>query len=1274
MGDPGGNEPVPFSNATADALIAALRDAASDVEGQSGSRSSLVATATTEFRGLFSELFSANAVTAAQGARDLVARLREVADFAGELKQAAEQENDRRRRAREWQQRQDDRNAAEEVWDDLFGGEEMPREQAEPAPQLRSQVLTVGSRETPAPGAGGGGGGGTSSAMPDDLRSFATGSAALDAELEGRPAALSGKLADFSAECRWGTIEAGGVVAGFTTWLGDNATDVTWAGTVAAAFESAGGSGVVSTISDSALAAALQAAGVQGQRDDLVVPPAQGWGAPPTTGFTMDPVNTTTGNFLETEVDLAFAGGSSTLGVSRTYNSLDRRVGLFGPGWASVLETRLELDDEGATVTQADGRQVAFPRLGDGWDRAVGENRWLTAEGSVLVVRDAAGGRWSFTPSGAWLSTEGGPGMAVRVTRDAEGLPVRLTHERGRWIDLEYVEGRVAVLRGSDGRRVEYAYDDARRLVGVTSEVGTRRYDWDDAGLVSTVTSASGVVEARNAYDDQGRVTTQVSPHGRTVRFAYLPGRVTAVSDVDGTRSNTYVADPRGRLVAVVDADERRQSMSYDAHGNLVSVVERDGSVTVHGYDDRGRKVRTVTPTGADLTWGWDDLDRVTTVVTGSGAVVRYEYHGDDRDPSAIVDPEGGRTELVRRDGLLERATDPTGVTVRCEHDEHGDLIATTNAVGDVARLERDVAGRVTAAVSPSGARTSYAYDGAGQLASRRDPDGATWRFEHGLGGRLTAIVDPLGARTEMEPGPHGEVVSTTDPLGRVITRSFDDQGDVTGLALPDGTEWRFAHDALSRLRSVTDPAGSEWTREYDVTGALAAVVDPTGVRQEARHDRHEGTSTLRDAFDTTTVRFDELGRPVSRSSVDGSAELTTYDLCGRPVELVDGEGGLTRLERDAAGRVVGVVSPTGARTAYEYDSCGRPSASVDPLGARTTLAYDSDSRVVARTLPTGEVERISYDAVGRVTSRRVPGQGTARYGYDAAGRLTSSQDARHGRRRFRWDAAGQLVEAVNGLGGVTRYDYDVRGRVVAITDPLGGVTRRQYDERDKVTAVTDPLGRTTSAEYDAAGRQLVQRDPDGHVTEWLLDEVGREVGTVVDGRRLSTVDRDPFSRTVIVTDHTRPDGIDVEHELRYDRRGALVHRARGDQAISWEHDADGRRTARVDPDGTRTAYRRDAAGRVVSVSRAGVESTVSYDAAGRVVGSTTGDLLQSWRYVDGDLVEHTGTSPDGARTTRILRDESGRITRIDAPEGAVEYDHDDACQLTALRRGNANG
>ena len=1275
MTDPHGNEPVEFDDATAEALISALSTTASSVESQSGPRSSYKTTGLAEFRGHFAELFDQNGTTAAIGARDLVSTMRTVSGWVQTMQAAAKRENDRRRRAREFDERQANRNLVERWHDDWFGGEKAPTEQAEPKPTFSDPTVSVGSRQTPNPGSGGGGGGGTSSAKPEDLRSFATGSSQLNADLSGKPGALRGKFEDFAAKCHWGTISSSGLVSGFEKWLSDNDQDVTWANTVADAFAAAGGEGSVSTVSDAALGAALQAAGVSATRSALAFEPPTAYGAQPTTGFSMDPVNTTTGNFVEPETDLTFLPASAGLAVTRMYNSLDQRVGLFGPGWASILETRLLLDDDGASLVEADGRQIRFPRSGAGWGRGVGENRWLAAEDDLLVVRDNTGVRIDFTPAGIWVGQSAGPGTAVHVDRDADDLPVRLRHERGRSVDVEYVAGRVAVLRASDGRRVEYGYDDRLRLVSVTAATGTRRYGWNEDDLVVTVTNAAGVVEADNTYDADRRVVEQRSPHGRRVRFAYLPGRVTAISDDDGSRSNAWIADPKGRLVGVIDSDDQRQSMSYDPHGNLVSSTARDGSVAVHAYDARGRRVRTVTPSGADVTTGYDEHDRVTTVVAESGAVTTFAYQGEDRDPSVITDPLGGRTELTWQDGLLVRAVDPTGVTFTLTHDAHGELASVTNTAGDTTRIERDVLGQVTAVASPSGARTEYRYDAAGNVVARQDPDGAVWRSEYDPAGRVTAQVDPTGARTTIAYGPDGEVAAVTDALGRVTSQTHDDQGNTASVTLPDGASWSFAHDALSRLRAVTDPTGARWLREYSVDGALTATVDPTGVRQESSADPSTGVQTLRDAFSTSAVRFDEFGRPVERTSDATGAELVTYDAAGNPVELVDGEGGLTRLERDLAGRVVALTTPSGARSTYEYDACGRPAAAVDPLGARTTLAHDAESRVVARTLPTGEVERTEYDAVGRVVTRSTPGSGTTRYRWDTAGRLVSVQDARFGRRRFRHDAAGQVTEVVDGLGGVTRYEYDTRGRVVTVTDPTGAITRRAYDAADRLVAETDPLGRTSTIEYDAAGRPVRQTGRDGRVVVWSYDAAGRRQRLEVDGTLQGEVSHDPVGRRIIVTDHTRGPGRTLDHELQYDRRGLLVRRARGDQAVAWEYDADGLRAARTDPDGTRSEMRRDAAGRLVAVERDGRPAgTFSYDAVGRVVESGSGDLVQHWTYRAGALVAHTATTPDGVSETTVERDDDDRISAISGADGRVTYRHDAAGQLVSALDDDGRG
>ncbi|UWX97481.1 DUF6531 domain-containing protein [Arthrobacter zhaoxinii] len=1206
----------------------------------------------------------------------------------------AHEEDDRRRKANDWLRDYKSRTPIEKWWDDLWDLD-IPDMNPGPRPTFTEYAPVVTPREIPQEGDGGVTGGGTSSARPDALRSFADSSRALDADLVFSAEILRGNLSQFESNCSWATLHADGLVTAFKDYLSANENDVQWAIRLADAFAAAGGESAVSTVSDAALSAALASAGVAENRQDLSFVPPRASGAAPTTGFANDPVNTATGNFIEPETDLALAGAASGLVLSRMYNSLPSGLetpGVFGPGWASILDQHLIISDEGCRWVMADGRAVDFPREGAAWARAIGESYWLTSEvgtaagfsdlevlpegaGEILVVRDNQGAWWAYSQAGVWLGAGSGPGQTVSVAREdtangaGTGPVARISHARGRFLEVDYVDGLVALVRSSDGRRVEYGYDDGR-LASVSTGTGTRRYRWNDQGLIDAVYDEAGVLEAENTYDEQGRVIRQVTQHGRRIRFAYLPGRVTVVSDEDGTKSNSWIADRKGRLVGVLDSHDQRQSLAYDGHGNLVSSTERDGSVTVHAYDERGRRIRTVTPEGADLTYGWDGQDRITTVVTESGSVVTYEYaDGISRNPSAIVDPLGGRTEMEWQDGLLICVTDPTGVTVTFDYDSFGDLAAAGNAVGDTAKILRDQAGRPIAAISPSGAVTRFVYNAAGLLVRREDPDGAVWSFEHDSAGRTTASVAPDGGRTELEYATNGELVLTVDPLGRSVERVFDELGNITAAILPDGARWGFTHDSLSRLVGITDPAGHDWVREYDKIGNLTAVVDPTGVRTEAITDRKAGTATLADAFASTTYSFDEYGRPIRFEDADGSAELVTYDAAGRPAELVDGEGGLTVLGRDLAGKITSVTSPSGAVTRYEYDICGRPWKTIDPMGAVTELVYDVDQRVVARTSPTGEVETFEYDACGRLLLARTPGNGAARYGYDKAGRLSFSQDSWYGTRRFKYNLAGEMVESINGVGGRTQFEYDIRGRLVRITDPVGKVITRTYSETDQIEAVTDPLGRVSTATYDPAGRQLSASDSDGNTTTWTYDRAGRKATTSRNGKLIASVDRDVRSRRVVVTDYTGSDGLAVEHDLGFNRRGQLTSRTRGGRGLSWEYDSDGNRTGFTDANGTTTTYTRDAAGRVRAVNspRLG-EAVFTHDAAGRLTAVTAGDLVQEWVYRDGYLSEHTRTdrSAQGAAdTTLVGRDEDGRIIGLTRAGAVTRYTYDGAGQLS---------
>ncbi|MDR0991132.1 MAG: DUF6531 domain-containing protein [Propionibacteriaceae bacterium] len=1253
-------EDVRFNHEAATTLATACRNAASTLDQQAGSRASLVTAALTEFRGYFAELFTDNADIERSDRGEVAQALRAVATAVEALAREATSEQERRQAARAWKQRRDERNALDHIHDFFMGEEEPPRGPAPQPVENPSQPVTR-PRQSPSPGSGGVAG--LTSADPADLRSFATGSAGLNDAIRSLPGQLRNWCSAFVDGCGWGTLNADAVWVGFTKYIEANDLDVTWANTVASAFEAAGGQGL-STLPDVALMAALATLGVAASRADLTIEMPQVLGAPPTTGYVNDPVNSATGNFIEPEVDLGFAGGCGSLQFSRMYNSVSPLVGAFGTGWSSWAESGLVVTDEQASWVRPDGRHTIFPRLGDGWERALGESFWLARDEDGLVVSDNAAGRWVFTAGGRLESVSRGAGTKVDLLYEQDRL-IGLVHERGRSIEVVWSGERVSALVASDGRRVDYLYDQLGRLIEAVRPVGRREYRWGKTGLVEAVVDADGVVEVVNTYDEAGRVTEQQSPFGRTTRFTYLPGRATVVAEADGVRANTWLADGSGRLTAVVDAAGRRQSMVYDRWGNQVQVTDRNGQTTLRRFNDRGLICRQVSPSGADIQWGYDEFDRVTTVMAASGGATLLEYQADERNPSLMVDATGGRTQFEWTDGLLTGVVDPTGVRVEFGYDAHGDLVTTTDADGNVARLVRDEAGRVTAAVTPLGYRTEFRYGPEGLLASKRDPAGATWRFEYTAAGRLAATVDPLGARTVVEYGAHGEETATTDPLGRVVRRQFDDLGNLAQVTLPDGSAWQYTHDALSRLVAATDPAGGQWTNEYDAGGALAARTDPTGVRQQASVNPASRSGEVDDGLMSVGLTFDQLGRPVKTTGPDGSQTMTIYDLCGRPVEVLGPEGELTVLRRDAAGRLIERVAPGGVSTRFEYDRCGRVRAVTDPASGRTEREYDADGRLIRQILPSGDTATATWDEVGRLLSLRQPGRGVASYRWDKNGRLTSVHDSRWGRRRFSYDLAGQLVAVTNGLGGVTRYDYDELGRCLTITDPAGGVTRREWNRLNKLVAETDPLGRVTRAGYDAAGRQLWQEDPAGRRLQWTFDASGRQHETLVDGRLMASIERRLAERTVVITDHSGPTPVWLERQ--WDRAGRLIRQSRDGQTVAWEYDQAGHRQSMTSPDGTRTTYTWDPAGRLEAIDHPlfGLAS-FGYDQAGRLVEAASGAAVQTWDWDRGWISGHTVTDATGAYRTVIGRDDSGRISQIDRDGQTTDYQYDQANQLIA--------
>lgn len=1297
------HEDVAFDWGKASELSGEMRSTANVLEWQVGERESIRSAARTVWRGRYGDEFDHRVSLCKGDAGRFVTSLRTAADGLDELARLAQEEQDRRQWAREWEAAQEDDGGGgwgipivddvveaggdllDSGHDLLFGDDD---EVPPPPPPVEPPTIPIGDPGTvvrdapPATPVPVFGSGGVSSAKPDDLDDWVTTSLEFDEAVTVKKGSLDELHSEFRATLGWGEFDASSLFGAIGTWLTWNGTDGLWVATIAQTFRDAG----AGTVPDAVIDARLDAAGLDTMRTSVTYDEPSLWGDFPTSGYADDPVNTASGNFVETEVDLDASGLCRLLRFTRTYNSRSDRIGPFGRGWASWVSCRLRAEPDGAHWVAPDGQEVVIPR-GEGvsYARVAGVAGLVVREGDGLAIEGFDGSRAWFDRAGLPTSMERGPGTRVEFAYD-DGRLVRMSHAGGKSVSFAWDGERIVGMRCSDGRAVRYRYDDAANLIDVEVGVGAqgrRRYELDDRGRVVTVVDADGVVEVRNSYDDEGRVVAQRSPHGRRSRFRYLPGRVTVVDDDAAGPVNSYVHDDHGRLVGAVDGHGNELKKTYDRWGNPIRVTERDGSVTVQDWDERSRLVRRQGPDGSWLAVAYDDVDRVVEVAT-SGDVVRYRYEGDERIPVEVVDAEGGVTRLEVDGGLVRALVDPDDVAVSFAYDTNGELIAVADALGNSMVLERDRAGHVTATVSPSGLRTELTYDEAGRLAEHRDPAGGARRFDRSPAGRLLAVADPTGGRRELRYGTNGEAEQLVDELGHVTTRRFDTLANLAGVVLPDGAKWEFGYDRLCRLTSTNDPAGATWLREYDVAGRPIGTIDPAGVHRAITYDQAGRILGLHDGLTSIAFERDLAGRVVALRRPDGSEITATYDRCGRMTSTTDPEGGVRRFDYTAAGRLAAVTSPLGHMTRFEHDRCGRRSAVIDPSGHRWEYRYDTDGRITDVVMPTGETTRFRYDVAGRLAERVSSAGGITRYGYDAAGRLVTTTDPAGGVTRFVWDPRGLLAEAVDANGNVTRYELDERGLLRTVVDPLGGRTEQLYDPVGRMVERRDQLARTTQWAYDPAGRLVRKKLPTGERRRWWRDPSGRVrgVGTNDDDGPIVEIERDLLGRLVVVTEPR------FRHDLAWDKLGRLVAKTRNGLGLTWRYDPDGRRVAVGYPDGTETRYDHDPAGRVVSASHPAA-GTVSFehDGAGRLVVRRSAGAAQRWRYVDGLLVayevERRGTAgrmtelgrdaagrvvaatTDGARTTDEY-DPAGQLVAATGPEGAWAFRYDTAGRLVA--------
>ena len=415
----------------------------------------------------------------------------------------------------------------------------------------------------------------------------------------------------------------------------------------------------------------------------------------------------------------------------------------------------------------------------------------------------------------------------------------------------------------------------------------------------------------------------------------------------------------------------------------------------------------------------------------------------------------------------------------------------------------------------------------------------------------------------------------------------------------------------------------------------------------------------------TVTFAYNDFGQPVSEDHEHG--RVTGFKYNGQHyLERIDYPGGaFDTFGTNVRGEIMEQGGSTGT---LGFERNGRGLVTQKTVGPEsqqviTSFKYDLDNNITDTRLRVadtfyGDAKRLGISSltnVERVVSTE----------YDVLDRKiseTTEADKKKLVTTYKYGPEDHIVEvhspSLNGKDAfVTRYIFDARGLITDTILAFG--TKEQFRTQD----VYDENG-DTIREVDYGGKANSSREM-GYDGFGRLDHIELGTGTAETYRydKLGNVTHLDFNGTK-APDGTK--GLLAETDTSFDAYKHQILEKRntltgGFVETEWYHDADGRLTRQVQPNGGELTYKYDKAGRVSDTTGPlEVKTHNIYDARGNLWKVEETAPEQSFAE-NGSATPHPVT-----RTTTTTYNEVGRQARVQSAADDVEMFYDSAGEVRA--------
>ena len=836
----------------------------------------------------------------------------------------------------------------------------------------------------------------------------------------------------------------------------------------------------------------------------------------------LEPVDMATGAMIDSATDIHIDGILPMVVARNTDSGMDTSR-VFGPGWSTTLDCRIEILPGQILMMTPDGALLEFPPAPvDGSEVGDAGRPWRLCfvDGAYRVRNIQEGVTYVFGVAGS-EAHEGkpcyrpeGPVPDYTITGDVpRNYVYRLDGETGeltrreRTIEDESHDNAVdedhsdGVADKTHAHGMNNADMDGREdSTSDTHESANDRVNADAANPQddsNTNVDGSGVWEASNSFVNmlspgsvadtfnlgvEVQLSTVIHHSGAWIEYNYEQetGHLVAMRRSDGTVLELKWHNRISRLLSIWVRNEethpgeepfRLASYNYDGKGRLLKVINSAAGALRYFYDDEHRPTRWTDRNGHSYHYRFDDKGRVVAQV-GSGGMfpniaVWLKDTGDDA-------PEDG-TVCVALECAGDFHGNPTEIGDTCinEYFDRLDKLPLANLLREKGLQGAGLTGRgrtntrddVSWSIPDELLRDEFLGD-IRPTVYRSTPAGDVWR-----------IITPEGVVTDREYDQHHQIVKEISNTGVVTTIGRDEYGTITRIDYGDGTTETITPGAWGEPLQITSRDGLTTEYEVDAAGMVTSITDPLGVVTRFEYDwRATGIvpkATITPSGLVRSMECDNAGRPVASTDPAGRRSSVTRDVRGLVTEVIDPVGNVTTIEYSPEGWVTRVVNPDGSWRSGTYDGEGNLTQTMNETGATTTTRYTVFDKVSSVTLPNGGITRYVYNTqMEPIMVTNADGH-TWQLHYDLDGSIIKEVDYNGLITQSHTTPDGQRLDTITGAGTVTTM-FDPYGRMTETFDDQGNTTTYQRDALGKITKVTNQWC-TTDYSYDEYGRSLTE-------------------------------------------------------------------------------------------------------------------------------------------------------------------------------------------------------